>query len=561
MKRILLLPFLCLTGIPLLPLNILPVYADQPAGSQKNITEAIHPEIDSSVKSEQIRELISPDRISPDQGASYMARLTIPRAADRESLSTCILLENGKPLPHPHALHKRIRDQGRGHYSHWTPNTLYFSASDSSDPRTNGKKYELVNHESYFEKQSSFLLTAPHSEIEFPAFPRRQIQPVKIIWQNLDTQNKVSLTWKRKGAPDLTSQETMLASILKPGMQEEERALAIWKFLIDWRYHFTPAEQGDELHDPVKFLNVYGYGFCDDCATNFAVLARKAGLQSRVWGLSGHVVAEAFYDGQWHMFDPDHEVIYRNERAVIAGVEELAQHPELITKTPQDPIGSTSQSIADLYTSTNDNRASERQPVINDTVLAPVLEPLDQVEFRFTNSKYVHQKPSVDSAKPPVVGNGTLKRTSPFLQNLKQTGPHQRQWHLKWPYVFLKGTLSLKLNSTETLPSVFVSQDTKSWQKLDEVVNENNLLVSLDRWLQNQPTAVYECFVRLENPDKTDPAHSIQQIDAEMIFQFAPRALAHMENRNNTFEMKLNSESPINGKGVKVQLLWKEIEQ
>ncbi|MFH1300153.1 MAG: hypothetical protein ABIK07_03760, partial [Planctomycetota bacterium] len=96
---------------------------------------------------------------------------------------------------------------------------------------------------------------------------------------------------------------------------------------------------------------------------------------------------------------------------------------------------------------------------------------------------------------------------------------------------------------------------------LDGVVNENNLLVSLDRWLQNQPTAVYECFVRLENPDKTDPAHSIQQIDAEMIFQFAPRALAHMENRNNTFEMKLNSESPINGKGVKVQLLWKEIEQ
>tara|TARA_R110002111_G_scaffold261984_1_gene336552 strand:+ start:8793 stop:10475 length:1683 start_codon:yes stop_codon:yes gene_type:complete len=560
MKKMLVLPILYLTGILLFLLNLPPVQAGQPAGSQTHISAAIRPEIASAVKSEQIRELISPDQISTDQGASYIARLTIPRIADRESTSTCILLENGTPLLHPHALHKRIRDEGRGHYSHWTPNTLYFSASDSSDPRTNGKKYELVNTEAYVEKQASFLIKSPHSVIEFPSISKRRIQPTKLIWQNLDPQSKVSPAWKRKGTPDLTSQETMLASILKPGMQEEEKALAIWKFLIDWRYHFTPPEQGDELHDPVKFLNVYGYGFCDDCATNFAVLARKAGLKSRVWGLSGHVVAEAFYDGQWHMFDPDHEVIYRNERAVIAGVEELSQHPELITKTPQDPIGSPSQSIADLYTSTNDNRVSERQPVINDTVLAPVLEPLDQVEFRFSHAEYVHQKPSVDSAKPPVAGNGTLKRTSPFLQNLKQTGPHQREWHLKWPYVFLKGTLNLKLKSTETPPLIFVSSDKKSWQKLDGDFTKHQLRVSLDRWLQNQPTAVYECFVRLENPDKTDPANSIKQLDAEVIFQFAPRALAHMENRNNTFEMKLTPVPHLKEKGVKVQLFWKEVE-
>jgi len=554
------LSFICLTYLPLLSVNCLPVLAEQQAHFHKNKPATIHPKINSTVKSEQISERIRPGVISHDQGASYLARLAVPRASDRTSTSTCILLENGKPLSHPHALHKRIREQGRGHYSHWTTSTLYFSASDASDPRTNGKKYELVNTETFTEKHASFLLTSPHSLIEFPAFSQRRIQPTKIVWQNLDSQIEFSPSWKRKGAPDLSSQEAILASILKPGMNAEEKSLAIWKFLVDWRYHYNPAEQGDELHDPVKFLNVYGYGFCDDCATNFVVLSRKAGLRSRIWGLSGHVVAEAFYDGSWHMFDPDHQAIYRNEQGVIAGVEELSQHPELITKTPQDPIGSPSHLIADLYTSTNDNRPSERHPSIKDTVIAPILEPLDQVEFRFTNPEYVHQKPWKDSAKPPIVGNGTLKRIAPLTQELKQTSPNQRQWHFKWPYVFLKGALNLKLESTDILPLVFISQDTISWQKLDGVLTENNLRVSLDQWIHHQPTAVYECFVRLENPTKSDPAASIKQMDAELIFQFAPRALAHIENRNNTFEMNLTPASAMKGKGVKVELVWKEIE-
>ena len=54
--------------------------------------------------------------------------------------STLKLFEDGQELGPAHAAHKDIREQGKGRYSHWKT-ALYFSASDNSDPRTNGRKY------------------------------------------------------------------------------------------------------------------------------------------------------------------------------------------------------------------------------------------------------------------------------------------------------------------------------------------------------------------------------------------------------------------------------------
>jgi len=57
--------------------------------------------------------------------------------------SPVVLLEDGRPLPSPHALHDDIRTAGRGRYSHWTK-WLLFSTSDNSNPNTNGRCYELA---------------------------------------------------------------------------------------------------------------------------------------------------------------------------------------------------------------------------------------------------------------------------------------------------------------------------------------------------------------------------------------------------------------------------------
>lgn len=57
--------------------------------------------------------------------------------------SRLILRENGKAIGKAHALHDTIRTNGVGDYSHWGK-VILFSASDCSDPRTNGRSYEVV---------------------------------------------------------------------------------------------------------------------------------------------------------------------------------------------------------------------------------------------------------------------------------------------------------------------------------------------------------------------------------------------------------------------------------
>jgi hypothetical protein len=56
--------------------------------------------------------------------------------------SPAVVYENGIPLAAPNALHDAIKDSGDGGYSIWDGN-LFFSSSDNTDPRTNGRKYEL----------------------------------------------------------------------------------------------------------------------------------------------------------------------------------------------------------------------------------------------------------------------------------------------------------------------------------------------------------------------------------------------------------------------------------
>jgi len=54
------------------------------------------------------------------------------------------LYEDGQPLGPGGSLHADIGTLGDGRFSLWNDGYLYFSASDNSDPRTNGRQYTLV---------------------------------------------------------------------------------------------------------------------------------------------------------------------------------------------------------------------------------------------------------------------------------------------------------------------------------------------------------------------------------------------------------------------------------
>ena len=80
--------------------------------------------------------------IDADAGRCYVAPLPRWLLTDLESSSSLQLYEDDRPLGPAHAMHDDIRRLGEGRYSHWG-SRLYFSASDNSDPRTNGCRYAV----------------------------------------------------------------------------------------------------------------------------------------------------------------------------------------------------------------------------------------------------------------------------------------------------------------------------------------------------------------------------------------------------------------------------------
>jgi hypothetical protein len=88
--------------------------------------------------------------ISPDSGFAYVApvslrtRIGFVIASDGmgDAVSNLKLFEDGRLLGPAQSGHSDIREKGQGRYSHWR-GRLWFSASDSSDPRANGRIYSV----------------------------------------------------------------------------------------------------------------------------------------------------------------------------------------------------------------------------------------------------------------------------------------------------------------------------------------------------------------------------------------------------------------------------------
>ncbi|NOZ19650.1 MAG: hypothetical protein GXP25_01035 [Planctomycetes bacterium] len=89
-----------------------------------------------------LRGTVCPTQVSPEQGHCYMVPLGAhyPGDGTEAAPSKLHLFEDGKELGPAHVSHAEIRSKGQGRFSHYG-DTLRFSASDNSDPRTNGRIY------------------------------------------------------------------------------------------------------------------------------------------------------------------------------------------------------------------------------------------------------------------------------------------------------------------------------------------------------------------------------------------------------------------------------------
>jgi hypothetical protein len=79
--------------------------------------------------------------VQPEQGHCYVALIAARGVvSDAEGMSRLLLFEDDHRLGPAHATHDDVRRLGAGRYSHWR-DAVYFSASDNSDPRSNGRSY------------------------------------------------------------------------------------------------------------------------------------------------------------------------------------------------------------------------------------------------------------------------------------------------------------------------------------------------------------------------------------------------------------------------------------
>ena len=153
------------------------------------------------------------------------------------------------------------------------------------------------------------------------------------------------------GQRDWWSVHTLLPEIERIAgggrLSDADKMMAIWKFVVDEMYDSRIGLSWfDDMADPVKLFNVYGF---DGCVTNAVVsrrLAEAMGLDAREIWLGGlldghgrgrscaHDIFEAFADGSWHFLDTDLMVFFlKRDNRTVAGSEDLANDIDLLRRS------------------------------------------------------------------------------------------------------------------------------------------------------------------------------------------------------------------------------------
>jgi hypothetical protein len=127
--------------------------------------------------------------------------------------------------------------------------------------------------------------------------------------------------------PDVSSLEAWRKSFLKDGITGQEKALAVWRSTVMFQHQDAPPHEyltnEQDVQDPLKIFNVYGYSYCSVASCDIECLARYAGLRARGWGILHHSVPEVYWDGRWHMLDASLVNYFPKKDGSIAGVEEI----------------------------------------------------------------------------------------------------------------------------------------------------------------------------------------------------------------------------------------------
>jgi len=129
-------------------------------------------------------------------------------------------------------------------------------------------------------------------------------------------------------AENVSTLEAWKSAYIKPGMSDQDKAIAIYKTVVKYRHQATPVTEGNQYectHDPMKTMHVYGYGICCCASSNVLGLARYLGLPARGRALNPHVISEIGYDNGWHLFDGSLLCYFTKKDGKVASVDDIRE--------------------------------------------------------------------------------------------------------------------------------------------------------------------------------------------------------------------------------------------
>lgn len=371
--------------------------------------------------------------------------------------------------------------------------------------------------------------------------------------------------WLFNGRNGFRTLEEILSRAIEPGMTDREKAFALYWQQTQQRFHAYTAD--DEVNDPVKVYNVYGYTLCGNDATCLAGLWKSAGLNVAPCRPIGHSITQVFYDDAWHVLDGDEHCFFLlRDNYTVASEAQVTRDHDLIKRTHTYGIlarddRNLDEFSASLYitdTAPTGDRDCARGHTMNMT-----LRPGEAITWRWGHLTPVKfhgyedikdwGQNAVDKVcnglweyRPDLTGE-VWKRGAEAVENLgwvdgalrpTAQGGGSVTWRIRSPYVFVGGRLEAEGDGAQ----FELSWDGKNWQACE---------ADLDGFFPPASPARYEFLLRCTLPDGA----ALRSIGIIGDLQMAVLTLPGMVVGDNRFVYTDDTQGPRN---VRVTHTWVE---
>jgi hypothetical protein len=345
--------------------------------------------------------------------------------------------------------------------------------------------------------------------------------------------------WLSNGRNNFRNMDEIVASAVKPGMTDREKAHALWFQEIRHRYHW--GGDNNELGDPVKVFNIYGHNTCGNDSICLAGLWKRAGLKVTPARVVGHCVTQCYFDNRWNLFDGDmHSMYLLRDNQTVASEQDVVHDHDLIKRTHTQGILNPDRRANDEWEASiylfEGPPAGDRN-CTQDTTMNMVLRPGEAITWRWGHAspvKYHGEKPRY----PDTICNGLWEYRPDFSRDLWKKGAASVMgvktkdgeliaedgktgtvvWIIRSPYVLVGGRLEAEGSGAKFA----VSWDGKTWQEAG---------TDLDKFFPPNGPARYEYRLRCE----LGKGARLKILGIINDIQMAPLALPAMAVGDNQF--------------------------